>query len=229
MNIQSKAQLRVFLINLIVVFVLAGCAVKKLELTESGFLSGYTGMVEDEEVKGLMVYKNSEVNIAERYSKILVAPVKFELDPTVKAHELSFEDRMKLSDYYHEQLNEKLLEHYDLAEEPGADVLLLRSAITDILPNKVYLNLHWSTTLYGAGIGGASIEVELVDSVTNERMLAFVDARKGQKLKMISGLSKWGHTQAVLELWTGVIVDNLNELREHYATDKLSSTTGSEL
>ena len=223
------AHIKILLINCFVVFSLTGCAIKHLELTESGFLSGYSGMVEDEEMEGLMVYKNSDVNINERYSKILVAPVVFKLDSTVKEHELEFEDRMELSDYYHEKLNEKLLEIYDLTDEPGSDVLLLRSAITDILANKVYLNLHWSTTLYGAGIGGASIEVELVDSITNERMLSFVDARKGKKLKLNKGWTKWGHTQAVLELWTEIIVKNLNEIRDSHADDQATNTTDAEL
>jgi len=207
------AHIRILLINCFVVFSLTGCAIKQLELTESGFLSGYSGLEEDDELKGMRVYKNPDVNIVERYSKILVAPVKFKLDPTVKEHEMEYEDRMKLSDYFHEKLNEGLLKNYELADEPGADVLLFRTAITDILPNKVYLNLHWSTTLIGGGIGGASLEAELVDSLTGEQMLAFVDARKGRKLNYTKGLTKWGHTKEVLGMWAEHIVKNLDDLK----------------
>ena len=91
--------------------------------------------------------------------------------------------------------------------------MLFRTAITDILPNKVYLNLHWSTTLIGGGIGGASLEAELVDSLTGERMLAFVDARKGKKLNYTKGLTKWGHTKEVLGMWAKHMVKNLDELK----------------
>ena len=67
----------------------------------------------------------------------------------------------------------RLSENFEIVDKPGRGVLLFRSAITDILPNKVYLNIHWSTTLIGGGIGGASLEAELVDSVTKERILSF--------------------------------------------------------
>jgi len=207
-------QFRMLLINCVVVFSLTGCTIKKMEFTESGFLSGYSGLAEDEELKGMHVYKNPDVNIAGQYSKILIAPVEFKLDPTVKEHDMDYEDKMKLSDYFHEKLYDGLINNYEIAYEPGSGVLLFRTAITDILPNKVYLNLHWSTTLVGGGIGGASLEAELVDSLTGERMLAFVDARKGKKLNYTKGLTKWGHTQEVLGMWADLMVQNLDQLKE---------------
>jgi len=108
-------------------------------------------------------------------------------------------------------------------------VLLLRTAVTDILPNKVYLNLHWSTTLIGGGIGGASLEAELVDSLNGERMLAFVDARKGRKLNYTKGLTKWGHTKEVLGMWADHIVKNLDDLKEEYRIKELKESWESEL
>ena len=209
--------IKILLISSFVVFSLTGCSIKQMELTESGFLSGYSGLEEDEELEGMRVYKNPDVNIVERYSKILVAPVEFKLDPTVKEHEMKYEDRKKLADYFHKQLNEGLLKNYELVDAPGADVLLLRAAITDVLPNKVYLNLHWSTTLIGGGIGGASLEAEMVDSLTGEQMLSFVDARKGKKLNYTKGLTKWGHTKEVLGMWAEHIVNNLDQLKEDQA------------
>lgn len=214
---RSQAQFRIFLINCVFVFSLTGCAVKEMKLTESGFLSGYSGLKEDEESGGMRVYKNPDVKIAERYSKILIAPVEFKLNPTLKEHEMKYEDRIKLSDYFYEKLFEGLIENYEIVYEPGDGVLLFRAAITDILPNKVYLNLHWSTTLIGAGIGGASLEAELVDSLSGERMIAFVDARKGRRLNYTKGLTKWGHSKEVLGIWANLMVQNLDQLKEEYA------------
>ena len=114
MNKNTKNYLKIPIISCMAVFLLTGCAVKQMELTESGFLSGYSGLVEDAEYKGLKVYKNPDVNIKAEYSKILIAPVKFKLDPMVKEHELDFEDRRKLSNYFHEKLIEGLIEDYEL-------------------------------------------------------------------------------------------------------------------
>jgi len=182
MNNRSFEPLRLFIVSVILIFLLTGCTIKKMEITESGFLSGYSGLEVDEGSEGMRVYINPDVNVRQRYSKILISPVQFKLDPAVQEHEMDYEDRKKVSDYYHDKLIEGLVVNYDIVDEPGSDVLLLRTAITDILPNKVYLNLHWSTTLIGGGIGGASLEAEMVDSITNERIMSFTDARKGKKL-----------------------------------------------
>jgi len=219
------AHIKILLINCFVVFSLTGCAVKEMKITESGFLSSYSNLVKDEELEGMRIYRNPNVNIGERYSKMLIAPVQFKLDPTVKEHEMDYKDRRKISDYFHEKLIEGLIDHYEIVDEPGEGVLLFRAAITDVLPNKVYLNAHWVTMLITreGGIGGASLEAELVDSVTNERILSFVDAKKGktpikQPSHLVknykSGLTKWGHTKLVLGNWAEIMVLNLNELRD---------------
>lgn len=213
-----KHRLRFMLVNVAVLFVLTGCATKEIKLTETGFLSSYADLQADMEAQGMYVYASPDGKIGEQDTKILLAPVQFRLDPALKENEISEEDRAKLAEYFFEQLEESLSEEYTLADEPGGDVLLLRTAITGVLPNKVYLNLHWSTTLIGAGIGGASLEAELVDSLTGERILAFVDARKGRRLNYTKGLTKWGHTKEVLAIWARLIVENLDQLKEGHET-----------
>ncbi|HLF18721.1 MAG TPA: DUF3313 domain-containing protein [Candidatus Omnitrophota bacterium] len=204
---------RFLFIHCIVFMVLTGCATVEMKRTETGFLSDYSGLEEDEESKGMYIYTNPNANIAQGYSKVIIAPVEFKLDPSVEAHQMKGEDRQKLTDYFYKELEDGLKENYTITTEAGEGVLLLRTAVTDVLPNKVYLNLHWSTTLIGAGIGGASLEAELVDSLTGERVLAFIDARKGKKLNYTKGLTKWGHTKEVLGIWANIMVMHLERLR----------------
>ena len=208
--------LRLLLLNVAFLFVFTGCATKEVKLTETGFLSSYANLEADMDSQGMYVYKNPSVNIAEQYPKILIAPVQFQLDPTVEGNAIGDEDRDKLAEYFYDQLEEKLAKNHTLTDDPGEDTLLFRTAITGVVPNKVYLNLHWSTTLMGAGIGGASLEAELVDSLTGERMISFVDARKGKRLNYTKGLTKWGHTKEVLGIWADIMVSNLDKLREKY-------------
>jgi len=201
-------------VNVLVLFVVTGCSSRQLKPTETGFLSSYSDLNEDEELEGMSVYKNPNVDIAERYASVLIAPVQFKLNPNPEEHGMKEEDKEKLASHFYEELKNRLTENYEITDVPGEHVLLIRTAITDILPNKVYLNLHWSTTLMGAGTGGASLEAEAVDSLTGERIMAIVDARKGKRLHYTKGLSKWGHTKAVLANWANIMAINLNQMRE---------------
>jgi len=193
------------------ILLLTGCATK-MKLTQTGFLTDYDQLVQSDSTKGMRIYKNDAVNIKETYKKIMIAPVEIRLAPQAQA-KFSEEDQQKLTTYFYESLKTRLAKQFELTEEAGPGVLLLRTAITDLLPNKVYLNLHWSTTLLGGGIGGASIEAELVDAQSKERVLAFIDAKKGKKLNYTKGLTKWGHTKEVLDKWADILVKNLDELQ----------------
>lgn len=190
-----------------------GCAGRKVEMTQSGFLNNYDQLVANEELDGMKIYRNENVDVKGKYTKVMIAPVEFLLDNQSDDAPLSEEDKQKIADQFHQDLQTKLSEHIEITQEPGEGVLLLRSAITELLANKVYLNLHWSTTLSGAGTGGASIEVELLDAVTADRILAFIDAKKGKRLHYTKGLTKWGHTQEVLSQWAEIIVLNLRKLK----------------
>jgi hypothetical protein len=196
------------------VFVLTGCATRHLEPTHSGFLDSYSGFTQDAVLKGMRVCKKPDTDIGALYSKVMIRPLQFKLSLALKAGQMAEGDRAKLADFFYVQLKDGLTGYYEIVDEPGEGVLLIRAAVTDILPNKVYLNLHWSTTLVGAGIGGAAFEAEIVDSLTGERVMAFIDARKGKKLNYVKGLTKWGHTQEVLGVWADMITANLNKKKE---------------
>jgi len=210
-------------LTLFICLLAGGCAAKKVELTQTGFLRDYAQLKEDDRQEGVLIYRNESVDLTQEYTKVMIAPVVIMLDQSEGKKELSQEDTSKLANFFYGKLHEKLQGHYEIAMEPGEGVLLLRSALTNLLANRRYLNIHWSTTLMGAGIGGASIEAELVDSLTNERVLAFTDARKGDRLNLkkpgellptyTDGLTKWGHTESVLEYWAQALVDNLEDLK----------------
>ncbi len=51
----------------------------------------------------------------------------------------------------------------------------------------------------GGGLGGAGAEMELVDSVTGERIAAAIDNQKGSRMSIGAGLSWYGHATEVME------------------------------
>jgi len=84
---------------------------------------------------------------------------------------------------------------------PGKGVARIRVAITDVDKTNPLLNIHPGTKLTGAGLGGAGMEMELVDSVTGQTIGAAIDNQKGSRLSLAAGVKWFGHAQAVMENW----------------------------
>jgi len=204
-------RLRLFLVNIIILFMVTGCAARQVRLTETGFLSDYSGLKEDEDSGGMQIYRNPDANVGSRYSKILIAPLQFKLDSAATARKIKDKDWKELSDYFYGQLKEALEGNYQIVDSPGQDVLIFRSAVTNIVPNIGILNINMISLFSGTGLGGASLEAELVGSIDGERVMAFTDARKGRKFK--TGFETWGHAEEALGFWAGVIAENLNRLK----------------
>jgi len=72
------------------------------------------------------------------------------------------------------------------------------------------LNIHPGTKLTGAGLDGASMEAEALDSVTMELIAAVVETQKGSRLSMSAGLSKFGHAKEVMKGWVERFVKRLD-------------------
>ena len=102
---------------------------------------------------------------------------------------------------------------FRLTETPDSDIGLIRVAITDVQKSKWYLNLHPATKLTGAGLGGASMEGEVVDSVTGKQLGAVVQSGKGNQFELDT-FSELDDVKDVIDRWTEAAGKRLRELRE---------------
>jgi hypothetical protein len=114
---------------------------------------------------------------------------------------------------------------YPLVEKPGSDVMRIRTAITDLVPSNPALSgvttvipvgLAISAIKSGAGgghtgVGEASMETEILDSTTNERIGVAVDTNPGGKL---SGMTKWGAAKEAFKFWAKRLRTLLDEIHE---------------
>ena len=175
-------------------------------MPQSGFLTDYSDFEKVDGAKGLYIRKAPGIDIS-YYSKIIIAPVEIYFD--TESARIPEEKLAEMREGLHDGLSEALGKTFEVVNEPADDVLAVRTAITDVRANKVYLNLHWSTALSGLGIGGATIEAQFTDSVTGRPVVSVVSAKKGRRLKYFSGLTKWGHTSAVLDGWAQFLTDSL--------------------
>jgi len=175
--------------------------------TESGFLSDYSSLKKIS--NGHLRYVSDDLR---DYSSFIVDPVEIrvERDPPV----MNPEQRAEVARYLRTKLDE-VLEHlgYDVREEAGVGTGRFRVAITDVQKAKWYLNLHPGSKLSGVGRGGASMEAEVVDSVTGEQLAAVVRAGRGSQFEL-DQFSQLDDVKDVIDRWAVETEERLSELRE---------------
>ena len=121
------------------------------------------------------------------------------------------DDLKELADSYREALVDAFKDGYTVVEKPGDGVLRISPAITSVDPSskanaaaKLLISINVDT-------GSAVMEIAAEDSVTGERLAAAVDGRKGSRIGMVSGYTKWGHTKAAFKAWATRFKQRMDE------------------
>ena len=186
-----------------------GCTTKQVR--HSGFLENYPEFKSGPKGGADLVYLKEGVDFRV-YNKIMMDHVVFYFSDDSRYKGIHPEELSEFSETFHNAVVESLGDAYPLVDEPGPDVMRLRIAITDVVANKpgmgaistvMPIGLALSTIKKGVtgthtGVGRASIEVEILDSVTNERIGAAIDMRPGGK---IEGFTKWGAVKGAFKFW----------------------------
>jgi hypothetical protein len=189
--------------------VATGCATKQLK--QSGFLENYPEFKSGPKGGADFVYMKEGVDF-KRYNKIMMNHVVLFFEDDAKYKGIHPEELAEMSNAFHKAIVDNLEGAYPLVDKPGPDVMRLRFAITDVVASKpgmgtistvMPIGLALSTVKKGVtgthtGVGQASIEVEILDSMTNERIGAAIDTRPGGKME---GFSKWGAVEGAFEFW----------------------------
>lgn len=198
------------ILTLFICVTLAGCATKT-QVTNTGFLNDYTDFTEREEYKDILIHETPGESLA-LYSKYLIERPIIKIDVT-KEENIGIKDE-KLEDlinYFEEKLKEYIGEEQTITSNPGPGVVRIRTAITDISASSPLLNIHWVTKLSKSGVGGASLEAEFVDSITDKQIVGIIDARQGRGLQYHKGFSKWGYTKDTLLQWSRILAQYIND------------------
>ena len=179
-------------VGMVSVFVLwSACALNPPQATPTGYLADYSEFVPHPERLGALLYTKPGLDLR-RYRRVIVDPVELALSPEAVGRRVNPEDLARLGRYLHDALVIALRNRYPVLEEPGAAVLRLRAAITDVVPTQPVLNT--AETLLAARavstahrvirgtdlfVGQIAIETEVIDSETGDRLMALVDRPKG--------------------------------------------------
>jgi hypothetical protein len=139
---------------------------------------------------------------------------------------LSAKDQQALTDALYAAFREELSQDYEIVAAPYPGVMILRLAITEakgarvvgntittVIPQtRLLSSLTGIATDTQVFVGKASIEAEIIDSMTHERLAAAVDQRAGAKtLRGLGG--KWKDVDNAFRYWA-------ERLRERLAQER---------
>ena len=219
---------------------LAGCSTTRQQTKgtpeASGFLGDYSQMQAGMADRANLYYEKPNVNWA-KYTKIWIQPIELwkSDDPDSPIRELSPENQQTLIDLLNTALVNSLSTNFTMVDNGGADVLIIHAAITDAKKSKpaiglvssVYLPLKLVSlgkqTLAGTaiGVGSITIEGELLDGQTHERLIAVVDSRSGTAAIRSKFSGTWGDVDKSFEWWASRLDQRLTEEKTGSTTTEL--------
>ncbi len=209
------------------------------DYTAKGFLSEYAKLEPVAGDQDAFRYLDPEADFS-RYNKLLIDRIKvfYQEDSDYKG--IDPDDLKALTDYFHQALVKAMGDAYPVVDEPGPDVLRLRIAVTDLVPNKpeasmvsLVVPFLWVADA-GTGVakgetgstaftGEATIEMEALDSVSSQQLGAYIETRVGKKYNWTKGVtegvtsyvkaySKWDYTKKAMDFWAQRLRTRMDEL-----------------
>ena len=182
----------------------------KGKIHPSGFLGDYSDLEPHPDGKDMLVYRKSE-GVLGPYDQFLIDPVLIYFHPEAKGVGVDPAKLAELATFFRQAVIEELGKGgYQVLEKPGPGVARVRAAITDVNVSTTGANVATKAAGMAAGIGflipnvdvgGASIEVEILDSQSNERLVAVVDAERGRRFFNLKGMKKVGDAKKAFKGW----------------------------
>ncbi len=189
----------------------ASCA--NVPLTESGFLGDYSLLqrTPDAEVWGVPdtvhLYR-SDVLDEGGYDAIMVDPAVW-----IPSPEHDFDAGEKKTAWLLEEFSTCLAKgvgkEFELVHEPRPGALRLRPAMTAVDPANVWINVPLVFLLVPIDMGGISGEIEVVDSMSGDRVFAMTARREGNPLLILETFTSYGQARHGMYKWSRMIARRL--------------------
>ncbi len=178
---------------------------------QAGFLSDYSNLEEVNE--NHLVYLSGN---AGNYSKFIVDPVAMRYGQPEEKRIFSDEELEDLQVHFKTAVIEALTEDdgYQVVEVAGPGTARLRIGITDVDDTIGALNITIYTKITGAGLGGAAMEGEVVDSMTGEQIAAVSRWGSGSRI-LRAGFTHTGDAKIVIDRWAKDLRERIDEAHGH--------------
>lgn len=143
------------------------------------------------------------------YSAFMLDPVQIRVNREV----LDDQRRAEVASYFRSAIIEVLQSGgYRLVSEPGVGTARFRVAITDVQQSTWWLNLHPATKVTGVGRAGASMEAEVIDSVTGEQLAASIRAGRARQFEL-NPFETINDVKGVIDRWAAAAKEKLMEMQ----------------
>jgi hypothetical protein len=194
---------------LLITLYVSSCANPVVEQARTGFISDYSSLKKTSDTSYL--YFSPKIS---SYSSFLIEKpiVLFDQDKRYEGGQFSKEEIDDLVEYYFEHLKEAISkkEGYVLTDKPGKGVARIKVALTAVDETVGALNLTIYTKITGAGLGGAAMEGEILDSITGEQLSAVVQWGNGSRM-LRAGFTKLGDAKLQVDKWTQNLRKSIDE------------------
>ncbi len=190
------------------------CGCESQQVVKTGFLTDYSRLQSESSTSLRHINRGALA----MYSKFMVDPVEVHFHRGSKAIEhrtggkLTRRQVTDLTNYLHARIIKAVEDSGNrVVYQPGPGVARLRVALTDI-DRSTAASLLPTAKVIGAGIGGASMETEVVDSMTGEQIGAVVESKKGSRMPF-ANLGEWDAAKQVMDDWAKRLQKRLDEVR----------------
>ncbi len=179
---------------------------------DQNFLKSYKGLKQESKFSDAVTYRG-DMGKLRNYDKVFIEEVKVYQPVEMEKKKVTQVELDRLRSLFQSSLQDQFQgTRFSLVSMKGKKTLALRAAITDLHPGDPkffatgYLPyVGMLGTVAGAargrnpGAGSATVETEVVDSVTREVFFAGIDREAGSKLQLKAGMSRWGHVDAAVK------------------------------
>lgn len=181
--------------------------------TNEGGIRAPLIVVTPDRVNAGQINGDAVLHVMDDYDRFILDPVLVYFHDSSRASAVDPQELMELTSALGEEVAQELADGgYQVVKSPGPGVLRIRAAITDVDAARPGVNvaakaagaltLGQAFFVPAVDIGRASIEAEMRDATTGERVAVFVDARKGKRFgSTIASTRKWAHAKDAFKVW----------------------------
>ena len=209
------------------VFFLTGCATSEQarSVKKSGFLGDYSQLKKGGGERALLYYVRPGVSWA-GYDKVILDSVSIWHSENSQFDDVPKEELDNLAHYLYDAVKKQLEQNWTIVDNPGPGTIRLRMALTEaegasremdivttyLPPARLISEGTKLTTGTHAFVGDATIELEVLDSISSDRLIAIVDKRSGGK-HYEGSTDNWADIKQACDWWAQKMSTELQKRR----------------
>ena len=218
----------------------AGKDKKADRIVFSGFMDNYDQLRRADGFSEFVWGYAKKPLILREYDKAIVDPVLVSFHPEAKGVAIDPGKLAELTTFFRDQVVEELskVRAVELVDQPGPGVMRVRIAITDLDVARSSANVGAKiagTATAGVGflvpsvdVGGATMECEVLDSATGERLVAVVDTDRGRRMLNFKSMKSAGDAKAAMREWARDFRRNLERIHQGRLPKRLEKSNRTE-